>query len=71
MTTEIEIPKNEFVSIFKKHVDEGSIGIFSDTFDIFSSSKNEYKGYVGLDGFKIKRRKRFFDMNMNLSVANG
>ncbi|TXE02275.1 hypothetical protein [Algoriphagus aquimarinus] len=71
LTTEIEIQKNEFVSNFKKHVDEGDTGIFSDTFDIFSSSKNEYKGHVGYDGFKIKRRRKFFDTNMNLAVARG
>ena len=70
-TTEIAIPKTDFVTKFRYHVDEGSIGIFSDAFDIFSSSKNEYKGYVGFDGFKIKRRRKFFDMYTNLAVAKG
>jgi hypothetical protein len=51
--------------------DIGSTGMFSDTFDVFSSSKNEFKGQVDLDGFKLKRRKRFFDTNMNFAIANG
>lgn len=71
LTTEIEIQKSEFVTRFKENVDEGSTGIMSDTLDVFSSSKNEYKGFVGDDNFKIKRRRRFFDLNMNLAVAKG
>ena len=71
LTTEIEIQKNEFVSKFRNHVDEESTGIFSGTFEVFSSSKNEYKGHVGFDGFKIKRRRRFFDRNMSMAVASG
>ncbi|KQC29839.1 hypothetical protein [Flagellimonas eckloniae] len=71
LITDVEIQKTEFVAKFRQHVDEGSTGMFSDTFDVFSSSKNEYKGQVGYEGFKIKRRRRFFDMNMNLAVARG
>ncbi|TXD53442.1 MULTISPECIES: hypothetical protein [unclassified Polaribacter] len=70
MTTKIEISKNEFVSKFKEQVDEGSTGIFSNPFKVFSSSKNEYKGSVRLDGFTIKRRKKLFDMNINLAMAS-
>lgn len=35
LTTEIEIEKGLFVGKFKSQVDEGDIGLFSDTFDIF------------------------------------
>ncbi len=70
-TTELEIQKAEFVSKLKEHVDEGGIDLFSESFDVFISSKNEYKGHVGYDGFKIKRRRKFFDMQMNLAVASG
>ena len=70
-TIEIEFKKNDFVSKLKEHVDEGSIGLFANAFDVFSSSKNEYKGHVSYDEFKIKRRKRFFDMNKNLAIARG
>jgi hypothetical protein len=71
LTTEIEIQKNDFVSNFSKNVDEGSTGVFSSPFEAFSSSKNEYKGQVGYDGFKIKRKRKFFDTNMNLAIASG
>ena len=72
LTTELDgIHKNEFVDRLKKEVDPSDLGIFEDMFDGFSSSKNEYKGRVSYEGFKIKRKKRFFDMNMNLSIASG
>lgn len=71
LTVELEIDKNSFVSKLKEQVDKGSTGMLSDTFDVFSSSKNEYKGHVDHNGFKIKRRKRLFDMNMNVAVAEG
>ena len=71
LTTDVEIQKTEFVSKFRDSVDEGSTGVFLDAFDIFSSSKNEYKGYVGNENFKIKRKRKLFDMNMSTAVASG
>lgn len=71
MTTTLQISKVEFVNRLNEITDQGSTGIFSDSFDIFSSSNNELKGQVNFDNFKIKRRRRFFDTNMNLAVANG
>jgi len=71
LTTELEIQKNEFINNFRNYVDKGDIGYLSGVFDIFSSSKNEFKGQVGYDNFKIKKRRKFFDMDMNLAIAKG
>ena len=71
LTTELNIDKNEFVRNFREQVDHGDVGFMSGAFDVFSSSKNEYKGYVGPDYFKIKRRRRFFDTSMNVALAKG
>ncbi len=71
LTTELEIQKNEFVKNFKNHVDERNIDFFFGAFDAFSSSKNEFIGHVDYDHFKIKRRRRFFDMNINFAIAKG
>ncbi len=71
LNTELEIDKHDFINRLKANVDEGDTGMFSEAFDVFSYSKNEYKGHVGLDEFKIKRRRKFFDMNMNLAIAKG
>ena len=70
-STEIKIEKGAFLERFKSSVDEGNTDIFSDISDIFSSNKNQFKGHVGLDNFKIKRRRRFFDIDLNFAVAEG
>ena len=71
LTTELQISRNEFTDKLDSIVDKGGTGYFSDSFDIFSSSKNELKGRIDYYGFKLKRRRRFFDGNMNFAVANG
>jgi len=71
LTFEIDIQRSDFVTKLRNSVDEEEIGTFSDPFEAFSSSKNEYKGQVETHKFKIKRRKKFFDMNMNFAVAEG
>jgi hypothetical protein len=71
LTTELPIEKYEFVEKLRSNVDQGDIGIFSSPFEAFSFSKNEYKGIVTFDSFKIRRRRRFFDMAMSIAVAEG
>ena len=67
----IKLDRNEFVKRFSEKVDKGSTGTFSGIFDPFSSSKNEYRGSVGLDRFEIKRKRKFFDRNQMMAVAKG
>ena len=58
LTTDLELSRAEFVEKLSAITDKGDIGLFSDTFDAFSSSKNELKGRVDFNGFKLKRRRR-------------
>ena len=71
MTTEVEIKQDVFFANFRSIVDEGSVSIFSSPFEVFSSSGNEYKGEVSYDRFKIRRKRKFYDTNMNFAVAKG
>lgn len=71
LTTELEISRTEFVEKLSAITDKGDTGMFSDTFDVFSNSKNELKGEVNYNGFKIKRRRRVFDSTLNVAVASG
>ena len=71
LTTEIPIAKKDFVEKLKMNVDPGDIGIFLSAFEVFSRSKNEYKGIITSESFKIRRRRKFFDMNMSFAVAEG
>lgn len=54
MNTTLHVSKVEFVNRLSDIIDEGDTAIMSDIFDIFSSSKKEFKGQVSFDSFKIK-----------------
>lgn len=71
MTVTLSIGKIDFIGRLYKITDAGNIGVFSSVFDIFSSSKNELKGQVDLEGFKLQRRAKLFDTSMNFAIANG
>ncbi len=64
---ELSISKSEFVRILQNNIDESD----SDFGDIFSSSKNQYKGIVNLDGFELKSKATFFTSQMNFAKAKG
>ncbi len=71
LTTNLPTDRATFVKRLSLITDEGDTGMFSDSFDALSSSKNEFKGQVNSDGFKLKRKRRFFDRNMNMAIAHG
>ena len=64
--------KNDFVFALRKNIDEDDIdSVFSSAFEIFSSSKNIFKGKANHSGFKIRKRKRFFDRQFGFAKATG
>ncbi len=69
---ELRTTKHEFISALKSNIDEADIdGFFSTAFETFSSSKNLFKGKVSHSGFRIRKRKRFFDRQFALARATG
>ena len=70
-STELSIQKTDFVSKFKQQVEEDDFGFFSDTTDLFCSSKKEYRGQINNSKFKIRKRRKLFDFYPNRSVAKG
>lgn len=71
LVTEVAIDKKDFVERLKANVDAGSTSQFFASLEMFSSSKNEYKGLVTDEHFKIRRRRRLFDVRMSVAVAEG
>jgi len=71
MVTELSVPRDRFASKFRSLVDEGSLDVILSTFEVFDSSKNEYKGHVGINDFKIRRRRKLFDARGGLTIAAG
>ncbi len=71
LSVNLNIDRREFTNALRSSVEEGSIGPFSEIGDVFSRSKKEYKGHVGLESFRIARRRRLFEMNSVRAVAMG
>ncbi len=69
-STELKISKLDFVDRLYRITDAGRTGAFSESFEAFTSSNNQYKGLITLEGFKIKRRRKIFN-SVNTAVAVG
>ncbi|MCB2408253.1 hypothetical protein [Hymenobacter lucidus] len=70
-TAELEIEQAEFAGKLQKSVDKADIGMFSGIADIFSASKNQFKGSVDGAGFRLKRKRKLFDTTRSLALAEG
>lgn len=71
-STTLNTTKSEFTSALRNNVDEGDVdGMFSGAFEAFSSSNNKFKGSVSFNGFKIRKRRRFFEKNFGKAIATG
>lgn len=71
-STTLNISKSEFVSTLRNNVDQADIdGMFSSAFEAFTSSDNMFKGQVDSKGFKIRKRRRFFEKNFGYTKAFG
>jgi hypothetical protein len=70
-TTVLKVNQNDFATAFAYNIDIGDTGLFSGIFDVFSSSKNEYRGQINYESFKVKRKRRLFDMNESFAIASG
>ncbi len=63
--------KSDFVTKLYEITDSESLNGFSNPFEAFSFSKNEFKGQVNEDGFKLRKRRKFFEINNNFAIATG
>jgi len=70
-TVELEIERSVFVRRFMEMVEPGGTSRLTPSFEMFSSSKKEYRGSVSDYGFTIRRRRRLFDSIWNMAVAKG
>jgi len=70
-TTTLQLSKQDFVHRLAQITEKGSASAFSDPFEAFSSSKSEFKGEVNPNGFKLRRRRKFFERNSNIAIATG
>ncbi|WP_310558412.1 hypothetical protein [Flavobacterium sp.] len=66
---ELQISKLDFTKKFRENVDESNLGF--EPFEVFTSSKNEYKGYIENNGFELKKRQKLFDTSYSFAKASG
>jgi len=71
LSVQIEMNQSDFEKKLNSIVDKTNMGYLFDILDIFSSSKNLYKGQVDAHSFKIRRKKQLFDMRFNIALASG
>lgn len=69
ITIQLPISKTEFIQKFRNNVDESDLSYVP--FEVFQSSKNEYKGYIGNNIFELKKRKKIFDTNYSFAKVIG
>jgi hypothetical protein len=66
---ELQISKSDFTKKFRENVDESNLGF--EPFEVFTSSKNEYKGNIENNRFELKKRRKLFDTNYSFAKATG
>jgi len=71
LSFKLNIEKSKFIGLLRENMDDENNGVFSELSDMFSSSKNIFKGTVDLNGFKIKKKRRFFERNSIKAIAKG
>src|SRR6266542_6162418 len=64
---ELEISADKFIETMESHIDKSQ----SDFLDLFSRSKNNYKGLIFQNSFELKKRRRFSDSKPIYSIAYG
>jgi hypothetical protein len=67
VSIELPVRRDEFLKTLRIHVDEPG----GELFEVFSNSKNDYKGRVSHDTFDIRKRRRLFDSRLNFARAAG
>ena len=56
----LNVDKNKFATALRNQVDEKDIdGLFSSAFEVFSTNKKRYKGFVNFNEFKIRKKRSF------------
>ena len=69
LVIDLDIEKNEFFRKLRNHVEIGSVK--SSFLEPFEKSNQSFKGEVWQSGFKIRRKRRFFDTNYSNAIVTG
>lgn len=69
-TSTLQLTKQDFINRLRLITDQGSPNAM-DPFEGFFSSKNEFKGEISHNGFKLRRRRKLFERSSTIAIATG
>lgn len=67
--SELTMSKDEFMEMMKEKIDQEKLGFLSDSFDAWTSHKNNFKGVFTNDKIIFKGRQSFFNKLSNIPQA--
>ena len=71
LDTRLPTDRATFHRALSQTVLDSDLGFFADFQGLFAGGDQDFLGYVRLNTFKIKQRRRFFDPNYTFAVAEG
>ncbi|MDQ6531576.1 hypothetical protein [Flavobacterium sp. LHD-85] len=69
ISIQLPVSKIDFIQKFRSHVDESDLSFVP--FEVFQSSRNEYKGNISNNYFELKKRRKLFDTNYSFAKVTG
>ena len=69
--TRLPTDRATFYRVLSQAVLDSELGFFADFQGLFAGGDQDFLGYVRLNTFKFKQRRRFFDPNQTFAVAEG
>ena len=71
LDTRLPTDRATFYRALSQAVLDSDLGFFADFQGLFAGGDQDFLGYVRLNTFKLKQRRRFFDPNQTFAVAEG
>ncbi|UPZ15662.1 hypothetical protein [Flavobacterium humidisoli] len=69
ISIQLPVSKIDFIQKFRNHVDQSDLSFVP--FEVFQSSRNEYKGNISNNSFELRKRRKLFDTNYSFAKVTG
>jgi len=68
ISIQLPVSKIDFIQKFRNNVDQSDLSFVP--FEVFQSSRNEYKGYISNNYFELRKRRKLFDTNYSFAKVS-
>lgn len=69
ISLQLPVSKIDFIQKFRNNVDQSDLSFVP--FEVFQSSRNEYKGNISNNAFQLRKRRKLFDNNYTFAKVTG